>query len=87
MYCKSGCNNGKYSITLEVKDNNNVEILYKQYEYIQSEFSLKKWTSKKELFDFKGGPIKVDIIFYQPNFVKVFKVFPIQEDHLKFTKN
>ena len=63
MYCRSGCNNGKYSITLEVKDNNNVEILYKKYEYVQSEFSLKKWTSKKELFDFKGGPIKVDIIF------------------------
>ncbi len=59
MYCKTGCNNDKYRIILDVRDNNDFELLYMVYDYKQNEYPLKKWTEKKEKFFFKSGTIRV----------------------------
>ncbi len=59
MYCKTGCNDDKYRIILDVRDDNDFKLIYIKYDYKQNEYPLKKWTEKKENFNFKSGSIRV----------------------------
>ena len=59
MYCKSGCNDNKYSISINIQDNKNKDILNRVYYYVSENYKTIKWYKQIERIKYETDKIKV----------------------------
>jgi hypothetical protein len=59
MYCKSGCSDNKYFISVNIQDNINQDIFTRFYYYESENYKTIRWYKQTERFKYEKDKIKV----------------------------